>query len=613
MHKDLTEYNFPEELKNMSESELDLLAVQIREFLVEKVSRTGGHLASNLGVVELTIALHKAFTSPRDKIIWDVGHQCYVHKILTGRAGDFAGLRTFGGMSGFPKRRESIHDVYDTGHSSTSLSAAYGLAVSRDLTGGEGEVIAVIGDGSLTGGIAYEALNNIGSSGSKVIVILNDNGMSISKNTGSISQHLGNLRTSSGYQNAKEKLKNTLDDIPKIGKGLTRFLSETKDWVKYLMVSGGVLFEELGFTYLGPVNGHCLEDLLPVLEQARNAKGPVLVHVITKKGKGYRPAEKDPNKFHGIAPFDPETGELLKKSGPGYGDVMGRKLTAMARENQRITAISAAMISATGLERFQEVFPERLFDAGIAEAHAVSFAAGMAIGGLRPFVAIYSSFLQRAYDQIIEDVCLQELPVVFLVDRAGIVGADGETHHGIFDISYFRSFPGMTLLAPACAEELTAMMDYACSLGKPCAIRYPRGSAPFKEEEKPFRGPSVSLAEGKDAVLLAVGPMADTALGAREILMNKGIDLGVIKISIVDPELIPELPPDIPVFTLEDGALSGGFGEGAARCLKERRVIPFAWPDCFVEHGSPEELYRKYKLDKEGIAERIAEEIEGKA
>ena len=476
MSKPLTEYHFPADLKEMNEEQLELLSYEIREFLLEKVSKTGGHLASNLGIVELTIALHKVFDSPKDKLLWDVGHQSYVHKILTGRAGEFDHLRQMGGISGFPKIKESIHDMFDTGHSSTSVSAAAGMAAARDIRKENYEVIAVIGDGSMTGGMAFEALNNVGASKSKVIVVLNDNGMSISRNIGGLSQHLSKLRTSKGYMRFKNAVKQSVNRIPLIGGELYTDLSHAKDRLKYALLSGGVIFEELGFTYLGPVNGHNLSELIEVLETAKKISGPVFVHIITQKGKGYRNAEQNPDKFHGIAPFDAETGSLLSPQNTSYSAVFGDEVLKLAKQDEHIVAITAAMCDATGLSRFSQKFPERFFDVGIAEAHGVTFAAGLARSGMHPVVAIYSSFLQRAYDQILEDVCLMKLPVVFAVDRAGIVGADGETHHGLFDLSYMLPMPNMTILAPYGQDQMRAALQYALAQSGPVAIRYPRGN-----------------------------------------------------------------------------------------------------------------------------------------
>jgi len=612
--REITDYNFPQDLDKMTTEELALLAVQIRDFLLTKVSRTGGHLASNLGVVELTIALHKVFDSPKDKIIWDVGHQSYVHKILTGRAGGFDMLRQIDGMSGFPKRRESPHDVYETGHSSTSLSAAAGMAAARDLKKEKYEILPVIGDGSLTGGMAYEALNNIGSRKSKVIVILNDNGMSISKNTGSVPHHLGKLRTSREYVDMKNEVRMTLDRIPGIGAGISQMLVGAKHSLKYILLSGGIMFEELGFTYLGPVNGHNIEDVIRSLKQAKKADGPVIVHVMTKKGKGYRNAENNPGKFHGIGPFDKETGAILKKSEHSFSSVMGEKLLSLADKDERVVGITAAMESATGLGHLHDRYPKRCFDVGIAEAHAVTFAAGLAASGMRPFVAIYSSFLQRAYDQIIEDVCLQNLPVVFTVDRAGVVGEDGETHHGVFDLAYLSILPNMTVLAPADGSDLQFMMEYALTMNKPVAIRYPRGECAFDKEKtadyKDLR--NIRIASGNDVDLWAVGNMLDTAVKTRDLLKERGIDAGIVQVRSVkpvDPALLGGSA--VPVYTLEDGVVSGGYGEkmaAAAGC--DYRIHALGWPDRFVEQGAVGDLFRRYGLDSASIAERICEDFE---
>lgn len=620
MSKKLTEYEFPADLKSMSEKELELLTYAIRDFLIDKVSKTGGHLASNLGIVELSIALHRVFDSPRDKIIWDVGHQSYVHKILTGRSKDFDNLRKMDGMSGFPKGKESDHDIFDTGHSSTSISVAAGMAAARDLKKENHEVIAVIGDGSLTGGMAYEAMNNLGASRSKAIVILNDNGMSISQNIGGVSQHLSKLRTSEEYRHAKKAIKTTLKHIPIIGKELSSGIGYAKDRLKYALISGGVIFEELGFTYLGPIDGHNLHELIETLEHARSIDGPILIHVITKKGKGYRIAEANPDKFHGIGPFDPEAGTVCQSSDMTYSKVFGHTLAELAKTDSQIVAISAAMCEATGLGSFASRFPRRFFDVGIAEAHAVTFAAGLAKAGMRPVVAIYSSFLQRAYDQIIEDVCLQKLPVIFAIDRAGIVGADGETHHGIFDLSYLMTIPGMTVLAPADGNQLSAAIKYALTLNGPVAIRYPRGTCVYNAEENHnFDGKNKRLAEGKDIDLWAVGKMRDTALEVRRILSGVGIEAGVVEVSCVKPLSLPpegDVPwPDnhTPVATMEDNLLHGGFGEHFAACSGAKNVIRFGWPDRFIEHGDCDSLYRKYGLDPVTIAERIRDHLERKA
>lgn len=636
--KKLSEYNFPADLKTMSLHDTELLACEIRDFLIDKVSETGGHLASNLGVVELTLAIHRVFDSPRDKIIWDVGHQSYVHKILTGRANQFDSLRMFGGLSGFPKAYESEHDVYDTGHSSVSISVAAGMAAARDLKKEDYEVIAVIGDGSLTGGLAYEGLNNIGASKSKVIVLLNDNGMSISPNIGGISQHLGRLRTSKGYLGAKRFIKDRIATIPNIGQSIACGLADFKNDLKYSMLNaGGVLFEELGFTYFGPVDGHDLESLTDVLNRARGLDEPVLVHVITKKGRGYRNAEKEPGKFHGIGPFDPTTGKVKNPGkNPTFSSLMGRFACEMAEKDSRIVAVSAAMCDATGLGPFAQKFPDRFFDVGIAEEHAVTFAAGMAKCGMRPLVAIYSSFLQRAYDQLLEDICLQKLPVVFLVDRAGCVGSDGETHHGMFDLSYLSQMPGMTVLTPKDGNQLQAMMKYAVQLDGPCAIRYPRGEAEYRNDIlSTYTGSNLRMEEmglRRPAIdIWAAGSMYPCGEKVCSMLRDRGYAAGLVDVTAVKPLDLSLLSNNCHLLvTLEDNVLEGGFGQQVAAGLasasldvqKKRyfgrreestQVLRFGWPDSFIEHGSVAELRDKYGLTPEKITERICEQIEGKA
>ena len=614
MIKDLKEYVFPDDLKDMDERELSLLAVQIRDFLIGSVSSTGGHLASNLGAVELTIGLHKVFDSPRDRIIWDVGHQSYVHKILTGRLAGFEKLRQTGGMSGFPKRCESEHDAYDTGHSSTSIGAAMGMATARDLKGEDFNVIAVIGDGSLTGGPAFEALNNLGDSGTKVIVVLNDNGMSIGRNTGGLSRHLGRLRTSEGYRILKEETKKFLDSIPKIGPGVKNAVGNAKDRVKYALISGGVIFEELGITYLGPVDGNDIGEVTAALEQAKKAQGPVIVHMMTRKGKGYRPAEQHPEVFHGIGPFDPESGKPLSSGGKSYSAIFGETMAELGKD-PRVVAISAAMRDATGLRRFAELYPERFFDVGIAEAHGVIFSAGLAVQGMKPVVAIYSTFLQRAYDEMMEDVCLQDLPVVFAIDRAGHVGQDGETHHGIFDLSYLLAMPNMRVFAPCDGVQLAQMLKYVMDLDGPCAVRYPRGKAVTGSlTGVDFTGSNIVVREGSDAVIMAVGTTLTRALKASDILAERGISCGVLNIGVVDPEdrsLSDVAGSGIPVFTLEDNVINGGFGASfKAFCSAGSRITVMALPDRFIHHGDTESLFREAGLDPESIAERIASEIE---
>lgn len=620
MKKNICDYDFPGELKQMSEKELDLLTYSIRDFLIENVAKTGGHLASNLGVVELTIALHKSFDCPKDKIIWDVGHQAYVHKILTGRAKDFSTLRQFGGLSGFPKTCESPYDCFNTGHSTTSISAAAGMAAARDLKGEKHETIAVIGDGSLTGGMAYEALNNIGASKSKVIVVLNDNGMSISPNIGGVSNHLDSLRTSKGYLSVKKFIKNKIATIPSVGKGIARGLADIKNDIKYSMMDyGGVLFEELGFTYFGPVDGHDITKLCDAFERAKMLNEPVLIHVITKKGKGYRNAEKAPGRFHGIEPFDPETGEVLNKpKRPTYSKLMGEHLVSLARKDERIVAITAAMGEATGLGAFAKEFPDRYFDVGIAEQHAVTFAAGLAKEGLRPFVCIYSSFLQRAYDQMIHDVCMQKLPVTFMIDRAGVVGADGETHNGVFDLSYLNPMPNMTVLVPPYDKALTDCMDFALELDGPCAIRYPKGEV-LEPVQNRVCGMMFSPAPKTAAriELIGIGRMAETAHEVCNILSARGIQAvceETVFAKPIEERFYKDAEPNTLIVTIEDNVVKGGFGEALrAQLDANQKIMNFGWPDTFIEQGTFKELTDKYGLSADTIAERICEALERKA
>lgn len=625
MKNSLLDYNFPEELKDMSDRELDLLSYEIRDFLIDKVSKTGGHIASNLGVVELSIALHKVFDSPKDKIIWDVGHQSYVHKILTGRASCFGNLRCFNGLSGFPKRSESPHDMFDTGHSSNSISAAMGYASARDLKGEDYSVISVIGDGALTGGMAYEALNNAGSSKSKMIVILNDNEMSISKNTGGMSQHLSKLRTSQTYLDFKKQVKKKLKGIPGVGGGLYSGVEHLRDSVKYAIVPGAI-FEELGFKYFGPEDGHNIHDLVGMLNLAKMVDGPVLIHIITKKGRGYRNAENNPAKFHGIGPFEPTTGNLISASNAlSYSKVFGNKMVQLGQEDPRVVAISASMVEATGLEKFSLKFPDRIFDTGIAEAHSVTFAAGLAASGLKPVVAIYSTFLQRAYDQILIDVCLQNLPVVFAVDRAGCVGQDGETHNGVFDLSFFSHMPNMTVLAPKDGKELAAMLEYALTLNGPCAIRYPRGEAEeydFEKKNYLIDGKSEILVESSNVMLLAVGKMVAIGEEVRKKLKSRGVDAGLMNVRFVKPldkeSILKVAQASNYIVTLEDNVIQGGFGMSVAALLNDEgindvKVKMIGWPDSFIEQGSINELMEKYKLDSEGITERVCDFLEGQA
>lgn len=604
-------------IKNSDYGDLEALAREIRDFLVEKVSKTGGHLASNLGIVETTIALHKVYDTAVDRVIFDVGHQSYVHKIITGRAGAFDTLRKYKGLSGFPKSRESIHDAYDTGHSSTSISAAMGYATARDLRNEDYQVVAVIGDGAMTGGLVYEALNNIGASGTNIKIVLNDNGMSIAKNVGAMSRHLNNLRTSKNYTRMKENIRGALDNIPVVGQRVSDTISHTKNKIKYsLLDEQGVLFEDLGIKYIGPVDGYDLPALVEAYTAANQYDGPTLVHVITKKGKGYYWSEKYPRKFHGIAPFDAENGNILSSpSGPSYSKVFGDKLVELARADESIVAISAAMGTATGLGPFYKEFEPRIFDVGIAEAHAVVFAAGMAKAGMTPVVAIYSSFLQRAFDQLIEDICLQNLHVVFAVDRAGLVGADGETHHGMFDLSYLNMIPNMKILCPADGNQLEEMLEYAVhQYDGPIAIRYPRGSSQGNHLRlKPFTGENTVLSVGKDVTILAVGAMLDTGIEAARLLREHGFDAGVTAINVVKPMDAAAVNSETKlVVTLEDNTIIGGFSDEFDRVNREKAfgILNFALPDQFIEQGSIPELREECAMTPEDVVKGVEDYFE---
>ena len=604
-------------IKNSDYGDLEALAREIRDFLVEKVSKTGGHLASNLGIVETTIALHKVYDTAVDRVIFDVGHQSYVHKIITGRAGAFDTLRKYKGLSGFPKSRESIHDAYDTGHSSTSISAAMGYATARDLRNEDYQVVAVIGDGAMTGGLVYEALNNIGASGTNIKIVLNDNGMSIAKNVGAMSRHLNNLRTSKNYTRMKENIRGALDNIPVVGQRVSDTISHTKNKIKYsLLDEQGVLFEDLGIKYIGPVDGYDLPALVEAYTAANQYDGPTLVHVITKKGKGYYWSEKYPRKFHGIAPFDADNGNILSSpSGPSYSKVFGDKLVELARTDESIVAISAAMGTATGLGPFYKEFEPRFFDVGIAEAHAVVFAAGMAKAGMTPVVAIYSSFLQRAFDQLIEDICLQNLHVVFAVDRAGLVGADGETHHGMFDLSYLNMIPNMKILCPADGNQLEEMLEYTVhQYDGPIAIRYPRGSSQGNHLRlKPFTGENTVLSVGKDVTILAVGAMLDTGIEAARLLREHGFDAGVTAINVVKPMDAAAVNSETKlVVTLEDNTIIGGFSDEFDRVNREKAfgILNFALPDQFIEQGSIPELREECAMTPEDVVKGVEDYFE---
>lgn len=602
-------------IKKSNISDLYNLSKKIRSFLIDNVSNTGGHLSSNLGAVELIVSIHRVYNSPIDRIIYDVGHQAYVHKILTGRAGDFKNLRKKDGLSGFPKREESSHDIYDTGHSSTSLSAGLGIATSRDLSGEDYEVISVIGDGSMTGGISFEALNNIGSSGKKIRIILNDNGMSISKNVGGLSSHLLNLSTSKKYLNAKESMKNKLPEIPFIGKKIAGGLTRSRDKVKFsLLTNQGILFEDLGIKYMGPVDGHDYKQLIRAFNNANKIDGPTIVHVITKKGKGYEWSEKYPRKFHGIGPFDKYTGESIKKSNlPTYSAIFGDKITEIAEKNDKVVAVAAAMGTATGLGKFYEKFPNRYFDVGIAEQHAVIFGTGMAINGYIPVIAIYSSFLQRAFDQLIEDVALHNLHIIFAIDRAGLVGADGETHQGQFDISYMNMIPNMTILTPASASQLEEMLDYAINeCNTPVSIRYPRGES--NDLKLPFNGKNNRIEKGEDITIYAVGTMISIAIKVRDLLSKYDINAGIVLINIVKPYdfSLSEFEKDSNTKLLaiiEDGIFNGGFAEKfiSKNNNLNKEILNFNLPDAFIKQGTVDEQLDSCGMSPEKITDKILE------
>ncbi len=607
------------DIQKISPKDYDLLASEIRSFLIEKISETGGHLGSNLGAVELTMALHLVLHMPEDKIIWDVGHQAYTHKLLTGRRDGFDSLRKYGGMSGFPKRKESNCDAFDTGHSSTSISAGLGLVKARDLLGQKHTVVSVIGDGSLTGGMAYEALNNASRMGSNFIIVLNDNNMSISENIGGVSQYLNGIRTSAKYLDLKDSIYYGLLDMPRFGQKVVKKIQNVKNGLKQLVIPG-MFFEDMGVTYLGPVDGHDIKALTKVLKEAKKVKNAVVVHVMTKKGKGYEPAEKHPARFHGAEPFEVETGvPKNSKEKANYTDVFATVMNKMAEKEDKLVAITAAMPDGTGLKRFKNRYPDRFFDVGIAEEHAVTFAAGLAAGGLKPVVAVYSSFLQRAYDQILHDVCIQNLPVIFAIDRAGLVGSDGETHQGIFDLSYLSSIPNMHIMAPKNKWELADMMAFALDFGCPIAIRYPRGVAydKLKEQREPvIYGKSELLYKGGKVALLAVGSMVKTALEVREMLKREGIDATVVNarfIKPVDTEIIETLIKEHDLFvTMEENVLSGGYGEKVLSYLTmehpHKRVINIALPDTYIEHGNVEILKKETGIDAQSVFERIQRE-----
>ncbi|MEE0348481.1 MAG: 1-deoxy-D-xylulose-5-phosphate synthase [Lachnospiraceae bacterium] len=620
MPKILDSINHANDIKKIRKEDYAQLSQEIRDFLLEKVSEKGGHLASNLGVVELTMALHLFLNFPEDQLVWDVGHQAYVHKILTGRKDGFDTLRQLDGMSGFPKCKESAADAFNTGHSSTSISAALGMARARDLLRKNNKVVAVIGDGALSGGMAFEALNNAARLKTNMIVVLNDNNMSISENVGGMATYLGKLRTDVRYTKFKTGVEQTIMKMPQIGNALMGTMRRSKESIKRLMVPG-MLFEDMGITYLGPIDGHNITGIYSMLERAQRVKGTVIVHVITKKGKGYRFAEKYPSHFHGVNPFDVTTGKSKsRKAGPSYTDIFSKKLMELAKDNKRIAAITAAMPSGTGLQAFKEHFPSRFTDVGIAEEHAVTYAAGMAKAGMIPIVAIYSTFMQRAYDQILHDVCLGEFPVVFILDRAGIVGNDGETHQGIFDLSFLGSIPNLTIVAPKNAAELEKMLEFAVSFGKPIAMRFPRGTAylgMIEQQEPLVYGKSEVLHEGSKVALLAVGSMVKHAEKVRELLQADHVDATVVNARFVKPideELIEELAQNHSLLvTMEENVEHGGYGQSVASFICDHnldlRHINISVKDNFVEHGKVYELYQRLGLDPQSVYEKIIESL----
>ncbi len=618
--------NSPADVKRLSIPELKQLAEEIRQFLIRVISKTGGHLAPNLGVVELSLALHRVFSTPKDKIVFDVGHQSYIHKIVTGRREKFATLRQYGGISGFPKCTESEHDAFGTGHSSTSISAALGMAVARDLQGADYDVVAVIGDGSMTGGMAFEALNNAGTLHKKMIVVLNDNEMSISKNVGAMSEYLYQLRTGETYNKIKNDLESWLKNVD-FGSDVLKAMRRLKGSVKYLMVPTSI-FEELGFTYLGPVDGHDVEGLIDVLQAARKINGPVMVHVLTKKGKGYKPAEESPNKFHGTGPYEIATGKKITNPDAPitYTEVFGKTITELADTDKKIVGITAAMPDGTGLSTFAKAHPERFFDVGIAEQHAVTSAAGIAAAGLKPVAAIYSSFLQRAYDSVLHDICIQNLHVTLCLDRAGLVGDDGYTHHGVFDYAYLRSIPNMTIMAPKDENELRHMLKTAVDFDGPISIRYPRGSGVGVDISEPLHtlpiGKAEVLREGQDVCIWAIGSMVQSALDAVAALKEQGISAGVVNMRFAKPldsELLFECAKKYgKIVTLEEGVLAGGVGSTVLEALNKEqllqqcRVLTLGIPDEFVLHGDKKLLFRDLSLDVPSIVKQTAELVKGK-
>ena len=607
----LEQINSPKDLKKLTLEEKETLSQEIRDLIIDVTSKNGGHVASNLGVVELTIALHSIFDTPNDKIVWDVGHQCYVHKILTGRREEFQNIRKLGGISGFPKICESEYDNFNTGHSSTSISIATGMARARDILNENYEVIAVIGDGSLTGGMALEALNDAGSSKTNVKVILNDNEMSISKNVGGIPLYLSKMRTKTGYTRSNRKIKAIVNKIPYIGKPIISFAHYTKQIIKRA-VFRNMYFEDIGFTYLGPVDGHDIKKLEDILERSKKINGPVLIHVVTKKGKGYKLAEENPDKFHGISAYDKETGKVKKSK--NYSKVFGEKLVKMASEDKRIVAVTAAMRDGTGLKEFSEKFPDRFFDVGIAEQHALGLIAGMARAGLKPVLPIYSSFLQRGYDQIIHDIALSGIPVTVCIDRAGIVGNDGETHQGIFDLSFLSSIPNIVIMAPKNFEELDKMLEFGVNLDKPVFIRYPRGGENFSFEstEDIELGKAEIVQEGTDLSIIAIGNMVGRAEEVASLLPEKSVE--IINARFLKPldeeSILNSIRKTGNCITIEDNLLKGGLGSAVVEAvnksdIQDAKIKSFGYDDTFVEHGTVKELEDKYGLSAEKISGKL--------
>ena len=617
--------NSPADVKALTEEQLVQLAGEIRQLIIEVTSKNGGHLAPNLGVVELSLALHKVFSTPKDKIVYDVGHQAYIHKIVTGRRDMFHTLRQYGGLSGFPKRSESEHDAFGVGHSSTSISAALGMAVARDVKGEDYDVVAVIGDGSMTGGMAFEALNNAGDLRKRMIVVLNDNEMSISKNVGAMSEYLYQLRTGETYNRIKHDLEGWLGNVD-FGGDVLKVLRRIKGSVKNLMLPT-CIFEELGFTYLGPIDGHDIHSLIEVLEAAKNLDEPVLIHVITKKGKGYAPAEESPNKFHGTGPFEVATGKKIANPNAPitYTEVFGKTVIELAKEDENIVAITAAMPDGTGLTPFSKEFPKRFFDVGIAEQHAVTAAAGMAAAGLNPVVAIYSTFMQRAYDSVMHDICMQNLHVSLCLDRAGLVGDDGFTHHGVFDYAYLRSMPNMTVMAPKNEDELRHMLKTAVGMNGPVAVRYPRGSGVGVALSDSLNtlpiGKAEVLREGSDVSLWAIGTMVESAMNLAEKLAEQGINAGVVNMRFAKPIdkelLLAHAEKYKNIVTLEEGCLRGGVGSAVLEALNEARllgtckVLNFGIPDEFILHGDKQRLFQDIGLDVETMAGKVTAFVKG--